>query len=610
MRLFRVKPRASRARAHAAGIQHKTVADTDQAAAGAEAAEPGGLGAPRPSPPGPRHLLAYLPPLPDAWRDLPRRARADLAAHAADYLTGVCSGLVVAFCGWLLATALTLALWSTAAPAGADASIPLRLSGQLWLAAHHVLMHAADGPFGLSPLGFTLLPLFGLFVAGRWVAQRRPSHIPRATFGAAIGYPAAACLIAASSTDAGLHPQYPQVIFYPALIALVGHGAGAADAVRELIPGSALRLWPPYAARGALAALGVWIGAAAFVTACAVVVHADALSTVSRRIGGGAPGEIGLFLVDLALVPNAVLWTGAVLTGPGFALGTHTSVTVFTVVRGPLPDLPLLAATPDAQYPSAWWLLLLALPLLAGAAGTLVIARSVRAWPARAGSAAAMAALCGLTAGLLELFAGGPVAFGSMSVVGATAWLVGLLTALECGLAATIVLGVWYALPASGPAWRPGRGRGRDEADSGYEDDEAVVELVGDGLVLLVPQRHQEPDTELQDVRESPDEGPAEAEDLPVGLPDELDPDGLLADALPGGALPVQLPEPDHDRVQRPDEDAEEPGGGVAAVDGAVGGDGDGLGGEQEQGVADPGGDEHERVDESGGGALTPGSEA
>lgn len=603
------------------------MADPDQAAAGAEAAEPGGLGPRRPLLPGPRHLLAYLPPLPEAARDLPRRARADLAAHAADYLSGMRSGLVVAACGWLVAAALTLALWATAAPAGTDPWIPLRVSGQLWLASHHVLMHAPDGPFGLSPLGFTLMPLLGLFAAGHRTARRRPAYVPRATFGAAVGYAGAACVIAASSAGEGLHPQYAQVLFYPAVLALVGHGAGSADVIRELIPGAAARLWPPRAARGSLAALCVWIGTAAFIAASAMVVHADALAAAEHGIGGGAVGETGLFLVDLALVPNAVLWSGAVLIGPGFALGTGTSVTVFTVVRGPLPGLPLLAGTPGSQNPSTWWLLLLAVPLLAGAAGTLVIGRSVRTWPERVGSAAAMSALCGIAVGLLEMYAGGPVAFGPMSVVGATAWLVGVLAAIEFGLAAAMVLGVWYALPAPLPlpasvlAWRARRGRGQQDLFSEHDDDESVVGFVGDGLVSDVPERHEEPDAELEQVAQSPDDGAPEPEDPPVDLPDEPDPDALpadgllpdgpLPDGLPDGVLPVQPAEPDAERVDAPDAHADELDGAVAApaVETAVGGDSGGLGGEEEQGVADPGGEENEQVDEGGAGALTPGGE-
>lgn len=416
------------------------MADTDQAPAGAEAAEPSGLG-PRRSP---------LPPLPEALRELPRRVGADLSGHAADYLTGVRSGLIVAVCGWLVAAALTLTLWATAAPDGSDPWVPIRISGQLWLAAHHVLMHAVDGPFGLSPLGFTLMPLLGLFAAGRRIARRRPEFVPRATLGAALGYAAVAFVVATCSSDVGLHPQYAQVFFYPAVLALAGHGAGAADAIRELIPGTAVRLWPPRAARGAAAALSVWLGAAAFAAAAAVVVHAGALADVRRATGGGMAGECGLFLIDLALVPNAVLWAGAVLFGPGFALGTGTSVTVLGVVRGPLPGLPLLAATPASQHPNTWWLSLFLVPLLAGAAGTWVIARSVRTWSDRLGSAAAMAALCGLVAGVLEMYAGGPVAFGPMSLVGSTAWLVGVLAALELGLASSVVLGLCYLVPRLG----------------------------------------------------------------------------------------------------------------------------------------------------------------
>lgn len=470
------------------------MADTDQAPAGAETAEPGGLG--------PRRSL--LPPLPEALRELLRRAAADLSGHAADYLTGVRSGLIVALCGWLLAAALTLTLWATAAPNGADPWVPMRISGQLWLASHHVLMHAVDGPFGLSPLGFTLLPLLGLFAAGRRTAKRAPAFVPRATFGAVVGYAIVACVIANCSSDSGLHPQYVQVVLYPALLALIGHGVGSADAIRELIPGAAARLWPAHAARGAAAALSVWLGAAAFAAAAAVVVHADALAGVRSATGGGAVGESGLFLVDLALVPNAMLWVGAVLLGPGFALGTGTSVTVFSVVHGPLPGLPLLAATPASQHPSMWWLTLFLVPLLAGATGTWVIARSVLAWSDRFASVGAMAALCGAATGVAEMYAGGPVAFGPMSLVGSTAWLVGVLAALEFGFAGSLVLGLCYVVPRlslpslslpsmpSRPtlSWRLRRPRGPEmaygcEVVSVGDDDEPAV--------FVVAQRQEEP---------------------------------------------------------------------------------------------------------------------
>ena len=145
------------------------MADTEQAAAGAEA-EPGELRPNRPRLPIPQAFLdqlAQLPPLPEAARELPRVVRRDLISNGAAYLYGVRAAVVVAVGGWFVAVSLTLLLWATAAPAGSDPMIPLHVSGELWLAAHHVLLHAPDGPFGLSPLGFTLLPVMGLVAAGR-----------------------------------------------------------------------------------------------------------------------------------------------------------------------------------------------------------------------------------------------------------------------------------------------------------------------------------------------------------------------------------------------------------------------------------------------------------
>jgi hypothetical protein len=347
-----------------------------------------------------------------------------------------------------------------------DPAIPLHVSGQLWLAAHHVLLHAPDGPFGLSPLGFTLLPVLGLVAAGRRTARRAPEYALRASVGAAVGYAVCACVIAASSAGNGLTAEYSQVLLYPAVIAFAGHAAGAARAIRELIPGVEAP-WFPAAVRGTVAALCVYLGAAALLAAAFIIVHADDAFTVQRRIGGGLAGECGLFLVDLALVPNAALWGVGVLAGPGFVLGTGTSVSLFSVVRGPLPLLPLLAATPASQHPGAGWLVLLAVPVAAGAIGAAVIGRTVHAWPDRITASAAMAAAGGLALAVAEMYAGGPVAFGQMSVVGSSAWLVGALASMELLVATAAAFAVWYEPVLAGLRRRPVRGRRRTDYETG-----------------------------------------------------------------------------------------------------------------------------------------------
>ena len=614
------------------------MADTEQAAAGAEA-EPGELRPNRPRLPIPQVLLdqlAQLPPLPEAARELPHVVRRDLVSNGAAYLYGVRAAAMVAGGGWLVAASLTLLLWATAAPAGSDPMIPLHVSGQLWLAAHHVLLHAPDGPFGLSPLGFTLLPVMGLVALGRRTARRVPEYALRASVGAAVGYAVCACVVAVSCTGNGLTPEYAQVVLYPAVIALAGHAAGAARAIRDLIPGLEVP-WLPAAIRGTLAALCVYLGAAALLAAGFLIAHADDSFTVQRQIGGGLAGESGLFLVDLALVPNAALWGVAVLAGPGFALGTGTNVSLFSVVRGPLPDLPLLAATPASQHPAAGWLVLFAVPAAAGAIAAAVIGRAARTWPDRITASAAMAAAGGLVLAVAEMYAGGPVAFGPMSVVGSTAWLVGALASAELLVASAVAFGVWYYVEPLAAGWRKAHAAApyaySDTYSDTYEggggdgvsmfgavesalDDDGVADLVGPGLVLGVPERGEVADEagqRVEDVGQRADEGAAEADDLTVVLPNYPDVQDALADGLAGAALPVEVPEADGEPVERPEEQDDDGAAGDPAADDAVG-DGEGLrGGDRVQvvDVADPVGDHQaDVVDEPGSDPLTPGGES
>lgn len=601
---------ASRARTGGRARKHGGVADTEQAAAGA-GAEPGELGpTPRLLLPLPRLIadqLAQLPPLPETARALPSRVRRDFVENGPAYLYGVRAAALVAASGWLVAASLTMLLWATAAPAGSDPMIPVRVSGQLWLAAHHVLLHAPDGPFGLSPLGFTVLPVMGLVAAGRRTARRAPEYAIRASFGGAVAYAACACVIAAVSSGNGLSPEYPQVVLYPLVIALVGHAVGASDAIRDLLPRMEAP-WLPAALRGTVAALCVYLGAAALLAACLIVAHAGDAMAVQRQIGAGAAGESGLFLVDVALVPNAALWGIAVLAGPGFALGTGTSVSLFSIARGPLPGLPMLAATPASQHPAAGWLALFAVPVAAGALAAAVIGRGARTWSDRITATAAMAAAAGLILAVAEMYAGGPVAFGPMSVVGSTAWLVGALVSAELLLAAAATFGVWYAAPALA-----GRLRGREAETPGLSglDDDRVHDLVGEGLVLGVPEGGEVPDVAgqgVEDVGERADEGAAEPEDLTVLLPNYPDVQHALADGLPGGALLVEVPEPDDESVEGADQQGDDSAAGDSAAGRTgVGVDGDGLDRAEVVDVAGPGGDQQgDVVDETGADALPP----
>ena len=78
------------------------------------------------------------------------------------------------------------------------------------------------------------------------------------------------------------------------------------------------------------------------------------------------------------LLPNAVLFSGAYLLGPGFTVGVNTMVSPTVVSIGALPMFPLLAALPDDGATAAWTPWLMGLPPVVAA---LAAARAQRRNP-------------------------------------------------------------------------------------------------------------------------------------------------------------------------------------------------------------------------------------
>src|SRR6266508_3484117 len=172
----------------------------------------------------------------------------------------------------------------------------------------------------------------------------------------------------------------------------VGYGAGAALAA-VLVSGDGVRVAP----------------VAAFVAAGSLALVAG---TAGVLVESGAAEDIAV----------------AFLAGPGFQVGTGTTVTPTGVELGNLPALPLLAALPDDGATPSYLLVLTAVvPLLTGVAGGLVVARRVRratrrGTPAGWQGVVLRAALAGVLAGalllILMLFAGGSAGPGRMADVG------------------------------------------------------------------------------------------------------------------------------------------------------------------------------------------------
>ena len=366
--------------------------------------------------------------------------------------TGAIAACAAAAIGLAVLTLLALAGWIAAPHGGHGLTGVLRAAAVLWLIAHHVgFALRGTGRIGMLPLGLVLLPGALLWRAGRWVVRSagltRLRQVGYAALALAVPYAALAAVLARASRSAQVTPSLPQAALAGLLLALTAGGLGGA---RALAPWGRLATLVPARARsvlvGATATLAVLVGVGALLAAASLAAHLHQFGSVA---GGLDPGTVGtglLLLAQLSYLPNALIWAVSFMLGPGFAFGAGTIVAPTGSALGPLPRFPLLAALPSgphAALPPAMSAAALAVPYLAGVAGGLMLARTA---PTPVLEAAPMwgfsaGALAGGTLGALAAFSGGPLGAGRLAVVGPSGWQVGLVAALEMGVAAAIAAG-------------------------------------------------------------------------------------------------------------------------------------------------------------------------
>jgi len=400
---------------------------------------------------------------------------------------GTIGAVAVTGTGLAVITLLVLVGFIAAPHAGSGLPAVLRTAAMLWLVGHHVgVTFRGAGRIGMLPLGLVVLPGALLWRAGRWVVQaggvRRLRHVGLAALALAIPYAVATGALALASRSAQASAWLPQAVCWGFLLALAAGGLGGA---RALAPWPRLiRLLPQrprsivVAVAGSLATLAV---AGALVAGISLAVHLREATTLQRSLAPGAVGTVLLLLLQLGYLPNAIVWAIAFTLGPGFAFGTSTVVAPTGSALAQLPALPLLAALPPGLHSALpGWLepVVLALPYLAGGLGGLLLVRAVSsASPAGTGlaldAAPMLGLLCGVVAGavlaLLAAVSGGPLGDGRLAAVGPSPWQVGVVSALELGIATAVTAGVanYLMLRRAGlPPARPGPGRGSAPAQN------------------------------------------------------------------------------------------------------------------------------------------------
>ena len=363
-------------------------------------------------------------------------------------------------------------VWAAQYGFAADFVVVWRIAADTWLLGHGVDVTFTLAPetadalglagaglpvdFTIALLGFALLTFLLALRAGRRVSEAGHPIVGGLAAVAVFAGGAIAIVVTALHVDA--RPSIVQGVVYPTLIFAAGLAVGMATSslrpqregsdrfsravkrIRERIPID-VRVGVDGVVRGGVAAVAGLIALAGVVTALSIGIAFAQMIALYESLHAEILGGAVLTVAQLALLPNAVIWTASWLVGPGFAVGAGSSVSPFATSLGPVPPIPLFGAIPPESSPVAWMLLIapLAAGLLAGVLTHRRISRVLRDWWAvLVGIAAGV--LGGVMMGLLAAWSAGAGGPGRLVALGPDGLQVGIWAAVEFGVA--IVVGM------------------------------------------------------------------------------------------------------------------------------------------------------------------------
>jgi hypothetical protein len=312
----------------------------------------------------------------------------------------------------------------------------LRSGALAWLMGHGSGIHVTGTAVTAMPLGLTLICALVVARVGLRTGERLSDHgpdahaltdgerdwtVPAGATMFAATYAVLAVLVGVlagtSSTQPALAGAFAWGLFLGGVVggAGIAVGSGRASVWLALIP-----LPVRETVQAAVRILRTVLLVSAVVFVVALLLDGGTALTVLSELHTDFAGGLLFVLLSLLVLPNALLFAGSYLLGPGFQVGTGTLVSPTVVALGPVPMFPLLAALPDNGPTPFWTPFLIALPPLAAA---YAVARLFRTRPALGldvGALRGLAAgvLAAVMFGLLAGLAGGAVGPGRMRHVG------------------------------------------------------------------------------------------------------------------------------------------------------------------------------------------------
>ncbi len=334
--------------------------------------------------------------------------------------------LAIGVVGWFLADA----------GAHGTPSDGLRVGALGWLLGHGSGIHVDGVAITLVPLGISALCAWSVWRVGHRVGSALSGHGPDADriadgerdwtvpiAGALFttGYLAVAIFTGVVAATPATDPSLARVALWSCLLtAAFGWTGIATGSGRLAIWATLVPPWLRAAFAGGLRILGVFLVVSTAVFLLALALDFGTAANVMSRLHTSAGDATVYTVLTATLVPNAGIFAGSYLLGPGFLVGTGTVVSPALVSLGPVPMFPLLAALPDNGPTPAWASYLLVVPpLLAAVAAAWAQRRTptVR-WEEGALRGCVGGVTAGLLLGVLAAVSGGAAGPGRMSVVG------------------------------------------------------------------------------------------------------------------------------------------------------------------------------------------------
>ncbi|MET9918054.1 DUF6350 family protein [Streptomyces sp. NPDC006435] len=427
-------------------------------------------------------------------------------------------GAIAAGLGLGSLTVLVLVLWICSPDPDSSPGGALHTAAGLWLLAHGAELIRTDtlsgvpAPVGLVPLLLGVVPVWLVHRAVRdaLADEERPVSSTTLAFLMVVGgYLLVGAAVAVYARGGGTLSVRPMSLLLPSAVVVTGAAAAGVwtAAGRPVGPPPS---WAPVrlhealardrfgervrtACRSAAAGTAALLGGGALLVAVALIRHSESAQQSFVRLSDDGAGQVAVLLLALVLVPNAAVWAAAYGLGPGFALGTASTVTPFAFSGSPaLPAFPLLAAVPAEGPGTAPNWAAGAVPVAAGVTIAWFTVR--RAAPAHAAreeawslretalTAALGAVGCGVGAAVLAAASGGPLGTRTLAEFGPVWWMTGaaaLAWAMLVGVPGALLLRTWRLREHDEGEDGAGEGAGEQPARERRERQEQQEE---DGL--------------------------------------------------------------------------------------------------------------------------------